>query len=211
MRHKHSTMWNATWMLLLAVYLLNYKRIRRVLIKAPIVAIQYIIAQPTGIGQSKIIKTLLGNAFIYILDLQEEADHAVSLKICACIVSTAYFHVFKFLEEIFYLLNDRTYNSAMGRYDVLHLKTDQIVLSVFLFSVLAIVFFNLVLFYFFFALMVIPVRLFEALLDAAASGCPTKMSLGKQIRNTLFNKKSVISFVRGDFLCLNFAFSLKIY
>lgn len=200
MKRKHSTSQKILLVLLFVTYSLNYKRVRKMLTRTPVTVIEYVINQSTGTQQNRTTKALLGNVFIYILDLQEEADHAVSLKVCACAASTAYFYVFKFLKEIFDLLNNRTYNFATRRYDAMPLKIDQTVLLVFLFSVLAIVFFNLVLFYLFFVFAALIVEPFEILLGAAASGCPFKLSLGKEVRSTVLSKRFVSRFIRGDLL-----------
>lgn len=185
-------------LILLVAYILCYGYAKRMLREMPVAVVQYVI-RPMESNPNRAVETFLGNIFIYVLELQEEADHAASLKICAYITSMVYFHTVKLLGELLDLLNSRTYNSIMGRYDSLYLKADQIVLSIILFFVLIVVLFNVVLFYVFFLPVAVFARCFETMLDSVFSGYSWKARLRNDIQ-AIIGKRLAVRVLRGDLL-----------
>lgn len=115
--------------------------------------VKYIMGCPFGIKQSFVVKTTLGNAYLQLLSPGYTSDIISSIKVCCFITFKVYRHTFLTLKEIFHLLNNKTYNPVMKRFDSIYLNIDQIVLSIMMLSVLSIFWLNLMLFYIFFAII----------------------------------------------------------
>lgn len=121
--------------------------------------VDYIMGCPFGIKQSFVVKTTLGNVFIQLISPAYVYDIIFSTRVCCFITFEVYKYTFMTLKEILHLLNNRTYNPVMKRFDSIYLNIDQIVLSVLIFSILAIFLFNLVLFYIYFVILYFLVEL----------------------------------------------------
>lgn len=113
-------------------------------------SVHYIMGNPFGIKQSSVVKKTLGGAYLSVLEQRDAFDVISGIRICCCITFTVYRYTFHTLVEIIHLLNNRTYNPRMKRYDLIYIGTDQTVLAGMIFSILSILYLNLLIFYLFF-------------------------------------------------------------
>ncbi|ELA42446.1 uncharacterized protein VICG_00545 [Vittaforma corneae ATCC 50505] len=183
---------NILYLVVIGVISIIYEKVRKTLLISLVSSIEYIVYRPVGIKHNRILKIVLGKAYKSILDPSCCFDVLTSLRICSKIAFGAYSQVFKVIREIFELLNNRTYNPYMKRYDTIYLQVDQIVLSVILMTILLIIFANLILFYCFFVVIylvteatLIGWELFEDLIEENS----VEMAF-KRLRNKYLLKKS---------------------
>lgn len=118
----------------------------------PLQIVDYIMNKPMGIKQNTVLKTSFGCLFQAILKVDMGLDFLSPMEICVRIIFGAYAYNMMLLRELLNLLQNTTYNPLKRRYDTTHLSIDQVVLSVFLFSLCIIIFINLAIYYFYFAL-----------------------------------------------------------
>ncbi|KAI4292904.1 hypothetical protein PAPHI01_2178 [Pancytospora philotis] len=156
-----------------AAWLVDPFRLRALLVDAVLGSIDYIMHQPFGIKQNTIIKTLLGSVFKQILSVDTGLDLSMLLCVCTRLIAAVYAYNMMVLMDIFDLIQNKTYNPSKKRIDTVYLDTDQIVLSVFLFSFGIIIYTNLVLYYIFFVFIAVcteAARLLWSAVDALPGG-----------------------------------------
>lgn len=190
---------NLLYLLVAGVVSIIYGKMRRVLLNAFISSIEYIAYQPIGIKHNRILKTVFGKTYKFILDPNYCFDIIASLRLCSKIAFVVYSQVFKVIREIFELLNNSTYNPHMKRYDTIYLQIDQIVLSVILIAILLVIFINLIMFYCFFAAVYVAIEVILAgweLFEDLTGGNSVEIAL-KQLGRKYLTKMAY--FKRGIF------------
>lgn len=127
-----------------------YERIRIPLLTGTISSIEYILYSPIGIKQNRVLMAIFRKVYRSVLDFDCPFNTLKSLRTCCQATFFIYNQIFKILREFADLLNNRTYNPHMKRYDTIYLQTDQAVLSLIFITLILIVFANVILLYVFF-------------------------------------------------------------
>lgn len=125
-------------------------------------------------------------AFFFVLNIYKRKDQVVLsekselipiynqiivIKICSLIVFRAYRVAYGTLKGIYDLLNSRTYNPLMKRYDSIYLKLDHILISILLFTIMFIILRSIAFLYCLFLFMSILIKFCELVfLSAVSSG-----------------------------------------
>lgn len=125
----------------------------------------FISNDPFGIKHDKKITKIIlniwtlllypNNNFNNIILVDNFSLYLLRFKVCSFIIFNLYYYIFRGLNELLDLLNNKTYNSKMKRYDKIYLKTDQIVIAVLMFCLLIFLYLNLMFYYLFFAFCMI--------------------------------------------------------
>lgn len=122
-------------------------------------SIDYLIDQPTGLKQNRVLMQVFRKTYKAILDHDACIDITGSLKLCMFITFFIYRKTLIYLKELLDLLNNRSYNPMMRRHDMIILRTDQLILSIVLFAVLLVIFANLIVVYWAFVVIYILLEL----------------------------------------------------
>lgn len=156
---------NISYALICILITFIYQNTRKIALTSINKAIEYILCQPIGIKHNRMLKIVFGKAYKSILDPNYCIDVLSSLKICCRFVFIIYRQILKSFIEVFELLNNKTYNHLMKRYDTIYLNLDQIVLAVLLFAVILIIFMNLIILYGFFVVVYLTVLVVNLIID----------------------------------------------
>jgi len=147
-------------------------------------------------------------AFFFILNIYKMRDQVVLskkselipiynqiivIKICSFIVFRAYKAVYGILKDTYDLLNGKTYNPLMKRYDSVYLKVDQILISILLFTIMFIILRSIVFFYCLFLSMSILIKFFELVFLSAMSSGSYAAFLGGLEKNKYRIVKCIVS------------------
>lgn len=127
---------------------------------------KFLETQPMGIKQNRIVINFVKCIFMMFYDILGEEDvnflkysqinldkfiiHIFILQSASRVISKLCSAIHKALKDVFHLLNNKTINPIMNRYDTLMLSTEETVICVFLFVTLFSLVYNLCLFYCFF-------------------------------------------------------------
>lgn len=187
------------YVLVYTIITLYYQSTKDNILNSINAAIEYILDQPIGIKHNRMLRIVFGQSYKAMLDPAHCINILSSLKICCRFVFVIYRQVLKTLIEIFDLLNNRTYNSVMKRYDTVCLSPDQIVLAVFLFAIMLIIFMNLIVLYGFFTiiyLIILVLKLGTDIWEDFTAGYSFEYSMLKQ--HHVFKKQLLKNIITGD-------------
>ncbi|KAM0681195.1 hypothetical protein GINT2_000390 [Glugoides intestinalis] len=136
-----------------------YFKLRRHILCLIFKFIDYLFDQPTGLKQNRVLMQVFTKIYKAILDQDTCFDITGSLKLCMFITFFVYRQTLIYLKELLDLLNNRSYNPMMKRYDMIVLRNDQLILSIVLFAVLLVIFANIIVIYWAFVAIYIVVEL----------------------------------------------------
>lgn len=153
MKINNSYVRNLAYLVVMIAASMAYELARKYIKNTIISIIDYIIRHPFVGNRNSVINILLGRYFKSIIAEDGCYNIIIPLGLCIRIVSVLYKHIFAFLAQMIDLLNNRTYNPYMKRYDTIHLQTDQIALVIVLTAVLLIIFANVIALYMLFAIL----------------------------------------------------------
>ena len=112
--------------------------------------VEYVMWQPLGMKLNTVVKMNLGRIFQEILWSTAFTDAFLGVKCSTYFIAHIYAYNSLLLIDIGALLRGRCYNPWRKRIDRISLETDQIILSVILFSLSLVMFSNIFIYYFYF-------------------------------------------------------------
>lgn len=113
--------------------------------------------EPIGIKQNKLICRYIGQTILHTLSIYNTQRYCplfqllFHINITSFIIFKLYNVISKLIIEIFDIFQSRKYNSLKKRYDRFDFECDQIVISIFLLSILSLIMYNTFGYYIFFA------------------------------------------------------------
>lgn len=164
---------------------LSFENCRQNLLNFTINSVIYIMGTPLGIKQSYVVKSTLGSSYLTLLAQTNPQDITTSLRICCYLTFAVYKYTFNTLKEIFHLLNNKTYNPVMKRFDVFYLSNDQIIMAGLLFSILSILYLNILLFYVYFTFIYLILETFKVLEKIIVDFCLSDLTISYCIRSNV--------------------------
>ncbi|KAM0678196.1 hypothetical protein BDAP_001211 [Binucleata daphniae] len=113
-------------------------------------SIYFLLDEPIGIKQNKIINLYIGNFFLitlgYIKNMTSRANTSILCTYLWCIswlIVKIFSNILKMLKELIFIFQGKNYNRIKRRVDKITIGSDRVVIAVFLFAMLVLAVYNL--------------------------------------------------------------------